>query len=183
MGPLRFLLAHHPPGELHDKCYLLAVGPLRLYLCSRCLGLYPLLLLVLAWDIASPLPLGLYPRALLFWATALPGWYHWAKEHTRGRPWGSKLLRSLTGLAAAPGAALLLGGHFRTPYNFPFLFSLLLLATLTGTTLFLTSFFHEPQLLEDPLHGGSKVPSEGGDTPEQGGDVNYPTPTEREIEL
>ena len=45
-GFLGFLVAHHGAREL-DRCYLNWWGERPVWVCARCLGLYPALLLVL----------------------------------------------------------------------------------------------------------------------------------------
>ncbi|MBU1238313.1 DUF2085 domain-containing protein [Myxococcota bacterium] len=143
MGKLEFLLSHHPREQCADKCFHLSVGA-GIPICSRCLGLYPTAITVIILDFTILPPLSLSFRALAFWFFVLPAWYHWAREHYERKPWGGKWRRLGSGVLSGIGTALLLGGHFKHPYNGDFLFSGLLLLLISACVVFLEWFFRPP---------------------------------------
>jgi uncharacterized membrane protein len=91
------LLAHHRREEA-DRCVQLPLGPLRIALCARCLGLYPTLVAALLVQAAlAPPPLGAAE-----WLLCLPGLFpallDWGLGWL-GRRRGSNAMRVATGIA------------------------------------------------------------------------------------
>lgn len=104
-----FWLSHHHPEE-YNRTYLL--GGVRV--CARCLGTYPVMLLVmgvllrlrapLSWRWDLPLVLGLTAPALVDWAVG------------RFRPAaGSNAVRTLTGVLLGVALGRSLSVHLRSP--------------------------------------------------------------------
>ncbi len=91
-----FLLAHHHPHEL-DRCYQFWVGPHPLWICARCAGLIPALLVGLGLQLIWAQPSGPWD---VFWLGVLP-WpalVDWGRARL-GYSAGRNIVRSLTGLA------------------------------------------------------------------------------------
>ncbi len=100
-GFLGFLLAHHFTGEL-DHCYQIWLGGKPVWLCSRCLGLYPVLLLVLGTEFYLTLGTAWYDPVWLF-VLPIPALVDWGLS--RFDLWsGKNWIRTLTG--ALMGASL-----------------------------------------------------------------------------
>ena len=136
----KFFLAHHSSEDCAHKCYAVPLGKNRYYICSRCLGLYPVLLVYLAIDLIFKFPISTSLRALVFWVLILYPWSHWAREHYFRANKGGKFLRSLTGIMAGAGLGILLAGHFRQPWNQSFTFSIILLSVISFAVIFLKNF-------------------------------------------
>jgi len=94
-GFLGFLLAHHRPEEL-ERCYLVWCGARPVWLCARCVGLYPALLLTLGLQLAWPLPPGPWDPPFLA-VGSLPALADWALARL-GRTPGSNPRRTWTGV-------------------------------------------------------------------------------------
>ena len=118
-------LSHHRRHQL-DRCVWLPVGQKKIALCARCLGLYPVLLAVLALQIAA----GLRPLGPLDWwivlAGVAPALMDWALGRLGSR--GNNALRVTTGAIAgvALGRALYL--YFRDTRSEVFLVQMMLIA-------------------------------------------------------
>jgi uncharacterized membrane protein len=136
----KFFLAHHSREDCNHKCYTLPFGKNRYYICSRCLGLYPVLLVMLAVDLGFGFEVSTSMRALVFWIFILYPWSHWAREHYFQSSPGGKFLRSFTGMIAGVGIGVLLAGHFRQPWNQSFTFSIILLSVISFVVIFLKNF-------------------------------------------
>lgn len=89
-----FMLAHHFRGQLHH-CYQIWLGDKALWICSRCLGLYPVLAVVLIIQLFFPVQAGWYDILWLFLAP-LPALVDWGLSRI-GLWRGSNLSRTLTG--------------------------------------------------------------------------------------
>jgi uncharacterized membrane protein len=99
---VHWALAHHRPADV-DRCLLLRWGGRRVALCARCAGLYPVLGVALALQLA----IGTGPLGGWDWAVALGGVVPMVVDWGAGRLRayrGSNLLRALTG--AVGGIAL-----------------------------------------------------------------------------
>jgi len=91
-----FWLAHHHTHEL-DRCYQIWLGSKPLWLCARCLGLIPALLLSMGLQVLWPLSLGVWDVVLLG-LLPLPALVDWAQARLDLHAGGNRL-RSFTGLA------------------------------------------------------------------------------------
>ncbi len=89
-----FLVAHHWPGQL-DRCYRIWIGNKPVWLCSRCLGVYPMLALVLAALLYVRVPVGCWDAGWMF-LLPLPAMLDWARSRIAGKP-GTNRIRTLTG--------------------------------------------------------------------------------------
>ena len=120
-SPFRFLLAHHWPEE-YERCYRVA----GLWVCARCLGLYPSLAFMLAFQVSgwvTEVPL----EPLFLYALPLPALISW----TRHRVWhaqGSKPVSTITGAVLGVGLGRGLYLHLRDPWCTPFVLQCCLLA-------------------------------------------------------
>ncbi len=70
-----FFIAHHFAGDL-DHCYQVWLGNRPLWICSRCLGLYPMLVAVLIVQFRLSLQTGWYDIPWLF-VVPLPSLVDW----------------------------------------------------------------------------------------------------------
>jgi uncharacterized membrane protein len=106
-----FLVSHHTP-EHYDRC--VDIGGWMV--CTRCLGLYPLMLALIAAQIAlrAPKALGCDPWVALL--LPLPALVDWARGRFQPRS-GSNALRFVTGLLLAPALARTLYLHLRSPFH------------------------------------------------------------------
>ena len=100
-GFLGFLLAHHWPGSL-DRCYRFWLGGRPVWICARCLGLYPVLLVGLVVCLVVRPPIGWWDAAWLFLLPA-PAVVDWSRSRLATRA-GSNPVRTATGvlLGASP---------------------------------------------------------------------------------
>ena len=111
MGRTPFLLSHHPP-EQHHRC--VRVGAWSV--CARCLGLYPLLFLLLGLQIALGAPTGWPGDPWIALLLPLPALVDWA----RGRfdpLTGTNPSRLATGALLAVGLSRTLYLHLREPFH------------------------------------------------------------------
>jgi uncharacterized membrane protein len=138
------LLAHHNEKECHHKCFQFRYFPGKsIYLCSRCSGLYPVLILTLILDFLFFPKMSSLMRSGIFWGLNILPWLHWAKEHFSQKPFGSKWVRYLTGIPAGIGTGILFADHFVNPWNYYFTTSLIFLGLITFCVVYLESFFRE----------------------------------------
>jgi uncharacterized membrane protein len=110
------LLSHHRAGDLHH-CYHLRFRKKNLYLCSRCLGLYPTLAVTLALSgfLTVSFEWACHAMFLMCGVTLVD----WAV--VRLRFWkGNNYVRTTTGAIAGAGLGLALPGYFRKPWSIEF---------------------------------------------------------------
>jgi hypothetical protein len=138
-----FFLSHHEESNCKSKCFKTGIGSKRVYLCSRCSGLYPTMFLTLLLDLSIFPQMNSPLRALLFWIFSFWGFFHWANEHYHRKTGISKWSRFFSAIPAGFGTALLLGGHFINPWNYEFNFSIILLGCISFIVIFMESFFRE----------------------------------------
>jgi uncharacterized membrane protein len=90
-----FLLAHHGPGHL-DRCYQVWLGRKPIWLCARCVGVYPVLLAMLSVQLVAG-----YPPSSLDWlwlfVFPLPALVDWFLARLGFRP-GNNVGRTATGV-------------------------------------------------------------------------------------
>ncbi len=103
----RLLLSHHGPGEAH-RCFRLSG---RLALCARCLGLYPVLVAVVGFEI------GVHRfesewRWLVVFSLVTPAVIDWSRSMLFGDR-GSNLVRLLTGGLAGLGLGVAFSDYLR----------------------------------------------------------------------
>src|SRR5512137_458176 len=106
-------LAHHRL-EAADRCVQIPVGHLRIALCSRCLGLYPTLILALAAQGAVRLG---RVGAADWWLCLVglaPALFDWGLS-ILGRARGSNAVRLLTGVVLGVSLARGFWLYFRDP--------------------------------------------------------------------
>lgn len=100
----RYLLSHHPPADYH-KCYRVAPFGRTVRLCSRCVGIYPGIVLGLLGYLLVP------PSTPTFLGVAVlpaPALVDWTVTTYTGRS-GHNVVRTLTGLLLGIGYGLGLG--------------------------------------------------------------------------
>lgn len=127
MGPGHwgFLLAHHFASEL-DRCWQVRLAGRRLWICARCSGLYPALLIVLVLQLLWPIPRGAWDVAWL----GLPGWpalIDWAR-HRLGRPSWGNVPRAISGAFLGSSLARTVYLNMIAPFCRPVVIQLLGLA-------------------------------------------------------
>jgi hypothetical protein len=113
-GFLGFLLAHHHPDQL-ERCYLVRCGARPIWLCARCLGLYPALLLTLGLQLAWPLPAGPWDMPWLA-IGSLPALLDWGLARL-GRTPGSNPRRTWTGALLGLALGRAAGIHGLHPFH------------------------------------------------------------------
>jgi len=106
---LKFSISHHHPHQ-YNRCY--KVG--KLHICARCLGLYPILILlvILQFHIAVPKE---YQNFVLF-ILPLPAIIDWSL----GFIWGIKgynWIRTFTGFLLGISISRLMWLHIKEPFN------------------------------------------------------------------
>lgn len=107
------LLAHQRPEAIH-RCLRLRVGQGALYLCARCVGLYPALAAAAAARLALPGPPGALGHPALRLGVPLAGGAAWVAEQAGielGRP-----LRVLSGALLGLGLGWAIGLHLVEPW-------------------------------------------------------------------
>lgn len=104
-----FFLSHHRPGE-HHRC--VAIGGLRV--CARCLGVYPVLFVLLAAQIAGRAPMTSSLDLAVGFLVPLPALLDWARGRFNPRS-GSNGLRFLTGFLLGVSLSRTLYLHLRSP--------------------------------------------------------------------
>jgi uncharacterized membrane protein len=109
------LFSHHAP-EQHDHCLFLPLpGGRRLPLCARCLGIYPMMLVVLALQLTGRLDLA-WTDPWLMILLPLPTVIEFLGEQT-GRVQGSNRLRILTGLPLGVALGRMFLRYFQDPFD------------------------------------------------------------------
>lgn len=110
----RLFLSHHGPSELHH-CYVL---PLKrpLHLCARCLGLYPILVAVVAVE-GSGWVLDLPRRWFWTFLLVAPAVIDWSRARLFGSP-GRNDVRTMTGASAGLGLGLAFSDYFRVQASY-----------------------------------------------------------------
>jgi uncharacterized membrane protein len=106
----RVLLSHHASQDLHH-CYRLGVTPEGLHVCARCLGLYPVLLATIGFEV------GLWRlefdlRWLLAFSLVTPAVIDWSRSMLFAAR-GSNVWRTVTGGLAGVGLGIAFGDYFR----------------------------------------------------------------------
>lgn len=106
----RVLLSHHLTPQRHH-CYRLGKEPNGIYLCARCLGLYPVLLVTIGfeaawWRFESEF------RWFLAFALVTPAVIDWSRSMLFGAR-GSNPWRTATGALAGVGLGLAFGDYLR----------------------------------------------------------------------
>jgi len=95
------LLSHKPDDKLH-LCIRMRVFGRSLYFCSRCLGLYPALLLVLGLGrMIGPFPAWL--TFVLLFLAPLPAFLDWGTRTAAGLPERPNSVRFWTGIGLGLG--------------------------------------------------------------------------------
>ncbi|WP_121822180.1 DUF2085 domain-containing protein [Halostella salina] len=94
-----FLLSHHAPEE-RDRCHELNFFSRQIYLCARCSGIYPGILLALMY----PFQLASVPVIALL---PLPALIDWAIT-SFGKTNGSNVIRTVTGVLLGFGYGMAL---------------------------------------------------------------------------
>lgn len=94
-GFLGFWLAHHGPGEL-DRCYRFFAGNRPVWICARCVGVYPALLSTLGLLLAIEIEPGAWDLAWLF-ALPIPAVLDWSAARLRWSA-GTNARRTVTGI-------------------------------------------------------------------------------------
>ena len=162
MNLFRFALSHHPEEACPTRCW--RVGKSSWWLCARCLGLYPAMLLALVLEPFLLSGLTQQHRAMLFAATVLPAWLAWAHDQLRPEsPW-PRAVATLTAIVAGLGAGVWIWGHIRDPFHGLFTFVLVLGAALSAAVWGLGRFFNDdagriPHLPEGPPPSGTDAGS------------------------
>jgi uncharacterized membrane protein len=117
--------SHHHQNQL-DRCVMVPLGQMKVALCARCLGLYPVMLVVLAGQIAAELRPS---RPLDWWIVTVgigPALADWALS--RLDAWrGNNTLRVVTGAIAGASLGRSLYLYFRDGLSEVFLVQVLLI--------------------------------------------------------
>ncbi len=120
-------LAHHHLEDCTNKCLVIS----GTYVCSRCAGLYPFvvvgLLVGLMWPVSE------HMAAMLYYIGASPAWIQWASEELGLYPVDSRTrwVRFFTAWPAGWSLGLLLSGHLRVPWNPDFLNAMAVTAVIS----------------------------------------------------
>ncbi|HOX45172.1 MAG TPA: DUF2085 domain-containing protein [Myxococcota bacterium] len=113
-GFLGFLLAHHHADQL-ERCYLVRRGARPIWVCARCLGLLPALLLTLGAQLVWPIPPGAWDAPWLALGT-LPALLDWGLARL-GRSPGSNPRRTWTGVLLGLALGRTAGIHGLQPFH------------------------------------------------------------------
>jgi uncharacterized membrane protein len=117
---LDLLFSHHPVDQL-NRCYRVNFGTRSLFVCARCLGLYPVLASVLVVSLCAGPGWTVSPWVMaLFCVPALTDW----GVARLGLAEGVNTVRTVTGAFAGVGLGLALTGSFRNPADPNFWYSL-----------------------------------------------------------
>lgn len=112
---LVLFFSHHAP-EQHDHCLLLPLpGGRRLPLCARCLGIYPMMLVVLALQLSGRLDLA-WTDPWLMIVLPLPTVVEFLLEQT-GRIHGTNRLRILAGLPLGVALGRMFARYLLDPFD------------------------------------------------------------------
>jgi len=108
------LLAHHPPEEYY-RCLSLHLGGRRLWLCARCCGLYPTLVVLLTAQFIFQPAQGWWDWPWLYLPVVpfLVDWYGYRVSARRG----SNFYRVLSGMFLALALSRALYLHIKAPFN------------------------------------------------------------------
>ncbi|NMB73583.1 MAG: DUF2085 domain-containing protein [Myxococcales bacterium] len=90
-----FWLAHHGPGEL-ERCYRFFAGRRPVWICARCLGVYPALLATLGLLLAVEIQPGVFDMVWLF-VLPIPAVVDWGAARL-GWSAGTNARRTITGV-------------------------------------------------------------------------------------
>ena len=153
MSRLRFALSHHDEPACPARCWRL--GRTSFWLCARCLGLYPAMLLSLILEPFLLADLSPVARAWAFALTVSPAWLAWAHDQLRPEAPFPRAAATITALIAGGGAGVWIWGHIRDPFHELFTFVLVLGVVLSAAVLGLGRFFNDdagkiPHLPEGP---------------------------------
>jgi uncharacterized membrane protein len=117
---LDLLFSHHPVHQL-NRCYRVHFGSRSLFICARCMGLYPVLAVALVVSLSAGPGWGVSPWVMaLFCVPALVDW----GVARIGLAEGVNTVRIATGALAGLGFGLGLPGYFRNPSDPNFWYSL-----------------------------------------------------------
>ena len=105
------LVSHHPVHQL-NRCYRVNVKGRSIFICARCLGLYPVLVSSLVVSLSGGPGWGVSPWVMAL--LCLPALVDWGMARI-GLAEGVNSLRTATGALAGLGFGLSLPGYFRNP--------------------------------------------------------------------
>jgi uncharacterized membrane protein len=111
-GLVGFLLAHHWPGQL-DRCYRFRLGAKPVWVCARCLGVYPVMVALVVALLALRPPLGWWDWPWLY-GLPLPALVDWAYSRLTGKP-GYNWLRTVVGVFLGIGLARMVQINMLSP--------------------------------------------------------------------
>jgi hypothetical protein len=111
---LGFWLAHHQAHQL-SRCYQVWWGERPVWLCARCAGLYPALLLGLGAQLVGRWPAADW-EALWLGAASLPALWDWAEARLGGSP-GNNPRRTWTGALLGLALGRSAGLHGLSPFH------------------------------------------------------------------
>jgi len=106
----RVLVSHHRAADLH-RCYRLGLTRQGIHICSRCLGLYPLLMATIGleaglWRFESEY------RWLVAFTLVTPAVIDWSASMLFDAR-GSNAWRTITGALSGVGLGIAFGDYFR----------------------------------------------------------------------
>jgi uncharacterized membrane protein len=113
-GLLGFLLAHHWSDQL-DRCYQIGPKQKPIWLCARCLGVYPVLVGILVVQFFYALSIGWWDYIALF-VLPIPALIDWALSRL-GIFAGSNLSRTITGAILGLSLGRMVYIHMIDPIN------------------------------------------------------------------
>lgn len=109
-----FLLAHHGVDQL-SRCYQVWLGDSPVWFCSRCVGLYPAMLVSLGLQIAFRWPAACW-EAIWMGGVSLPALWDWAAYRLDGDP-GTNLRRTWSGALLGLALGRSAGLHGMSPFH------------------------------------------------------------------
>ena len=127
-------LAHHHPEDCPQKCLVISGS----YVCSRCAGLYPFVVVGLVVGLLWPV--SAHTAALVYYMGASPAWIQWATEEMGLYPLTqrTKWIRFFTAWPAGWGLGLILSTHMREPWNSSFTHAMVITAVLSSAVLLIS---------------------------------------------
>lgn len=128
----RFLLAHHRAEDRY-RCYAPQIGGHRRYICARCSGIYPGIVIGLTVHLLEILQLTPFVLVVLLPLPALIDWFLTTVTNRRG----SNFIRTATGMMLGYGYGLGIGYVFHGHVASTFLVGVMY-AVLAGVLLYLS---------------------------------------------